>query len=54
MAENEEETKKKKKAVSFTIDRELLEAGKERAKDENRSFSGYVSYLIKQDLKRKT
>jgi predicted CopG family antitoxin len=41
---------KKKKTVSFTIDNDIYEKAKEKSEKENRSFSNFLTNLIKTNL----
>jgi len=45
--------KSEKKSISITLDKNLLEKSKAKAKDESRSYSGYINQLIKEDLAKK-
>lgn len=40
----------KKKTVSFTIDEKIYRKAKEKAEKENRSFSNFLTNLIKTNL----
>jgi len=53
MSEEKNKELEKKITVSFTVDRELVETAKKKAKEGERSFSGYLSFLMKQDLVKK-
>jgi len=39
-----------KKAISITLNKDLIEKSKAKAKAESRSYSGYINNLIKEDL----
>lgn len=43
----------KKKTVSFTIDEKTYQEAKGKAEKENRSFSNFLTNLIKSDLEKK-
>lgn len=38
--------------IRFTIDQELYKKALDRAKDVDRTFSGYLCNLIKEDIKK--
>lgn len=41
-----------KKTVSITIDDSLYKKAKNKAKEDIRTFSNYITYLIEKDLER--
>jgi len=43
-----------KKKVSITLDEDLIEALKQLAEQEERSFSQYINLLLKERVKEKT
>lgn len=42
-----------KKTVSITIDDSLYKRAKDKAKEDIRTFSNYITYLIEKDLEAK-
>ncbi|HSQ87965.1 hypothetical protein [Romboutsia sp.] len=41
------------KRVFITIDKELLKLAEEKAKEEDRSLSNYISWVLKKEIKNK-